>query len=226
MSIWFFLWFLLAVIIVGATVWSTIILIQQKRAWKSYAAKKGLGFKPNKFFEPAVMDGVMGDYTVSFFTAVEKNEDSRKDRQITVAQINANFPFIDGIGMGNAKMKPFLEALGTISPYPAKEEQWDKENLIYVENKKTADEFLTKDRLAILTQLLKFPKANVLILLDQNEGVFRLETSDPFHDEKKIDALVTKMIARIEKLRPSDEEFKKLSSMALVNNVEENKKSD
>lgn len=210
MSIWFFLWFLLAVIIVGATVWSTIILIQQKRAWKSYAAKKGLSFTPNKFFEPATLEGVMGDYTVALFTAVEKNEDSRKDRQITVAQINANYPFLDGIGMGNAKMKPFLDALDSIKPYDVKDSAWDKGNIIKVENKDTADKFLTKDRLKILNELLKFPKANVLILLDQNEGVFRLETSNPFQDEKKIDALVTKMIARIEKLRPSDEEFKNL----------------
>lgn len=203
MSIWFLLWFILAVIIIGATTWSTIILIQQKQAWKTYAKKNGFNFTPNKFFEPAILEGTIDDYMVSFFTAVEQQEDSRKNRQITVAQVNANYAFSDGIGVGSAKMMPFLEALETIKPYEFSSSAWKKDNHIYVENHKAAKEFLSEERLKILTELLNFPKANVLILMDQNEGVFRFETTNPFHDEKKIDAFVTKVIARIEKLRPS-----------------------
>lgn len=226
MSIWFLLWFVLAVIIIGATLWSTIILIQQKQAWKSYAAKKGFNFTPNKFFEPAVMEGTMGDYTVSFFTAVEQNEDSRKNRQITVAQINANFPFSSGIGAGSPKMLAFLQALETIKPYDVDSKVWQKKNHIYVEDQKTASSFLTEARLKIINDLLSFPKANVIILLDQNEGVFRFETSNPLHDQKKIEAFVTKVIARIEKLRPSEEEAKNIKPLSVVDKPTEDIKDN
>jgi hypothetical protein len=203
------LWFVLAVIIVGATTWSTIILIQQKHAWKSYAKKKGLNFTPNKFFEPAILEGTVGDYGVSLFTAVEQQEDSRKNRQITVAQINANFSFLGGIGLGTQKMKPFLEALETIKKCKPKSGKFDNSHEIRAESTDIADIFFTEERVKILNEILNFPKANVLILLDQNEGIFRFETSNPFHDEKKIDALVTKMIARIEKLKPTEDEKSK-----------------
>ena len=56
---WLFLWFILSVVILGTTVWSTIILVQQKQAWKEYAQKKGLVFTANKFLEPCSMEGVI-----------------------------------------------------------------------------------------------------------------------------------------------------------------------
>jgi hypothetical protein len=213
LSIWFLLWFVLAIIILGATVWSTIILMQQKKAWKAYAAKKGLVFTANKFFESPTLEGIIDGYNVSFFTALQQKEDSRKNRQISVMQINANCSFVDGIGAGTKEMLPFLQSLEAITPHDMKVRKWDKAHHIQSQNKSIIDAYLSEERVAILSGILKMPNADVLILLDKNEGVFRFETSNPFQDEKKIEVLVDKLIARIEKLKPSDEEVKTLSSM-------------
>lgn len=213
MSIWMLFWFLLAVIILGSTLWSTIILVQQKKAWKSFAEKKGLSFSPNKFFEPATMEGKIGDYAISFFTAVHQNEDSRKNRQVTVAQINTSFPFIDGIATGTKEMRPFLEALEVTKPYKVEKGVWDNSHLIRIQNEKAVTEFLTEERVNIINGLLNFPKADVVIILDHNEGIFRFETSNPFQYEEKIESFVTKVTARIDKLKPSEEEIEKLNKL-------------
>ncbi len=213
MSIWFLIWFLLAVIILGATTWSTIILIKQKQAWKSFAEKNGLSFNANKFFESPTMEGKIGEYSFSFFTAVQQNEDSRKDRQIIVAQINTSFPFFDGVAAGTEKMRPFIESLEVTKPYKVEKGNWDKAHLIRVQNESAMSKFLTEERVNILNELLKFPKADVVILLDRNEGVFRFETSNPLQYEDKIDSFAKKIMARIEKLKPTTEEIEELSKL-------------
>ena len=213
MSIWFLLWFVLAFIILGATLWSTIILIQQKKAWREYAAKKGLTFTPNKFFEPATIEGILGGCNISFFTATQQKEDSRKNRQLSVMQINVNTAFVDGIGAGTKEMLPFLQSLEALTVHDVKVGKWDKAHDIRSRNKKAVDAYLTEERTNILSSILKMPNADVLILLDSNEGVFRFETSNPMIEVKKIDALVSKLIARIEKLKPSVEELKKFEGL-------------
>jgi hypothetical protein len=213
LSIWFLLWFVLAFIILGATIWSTIILVQQKKAWKAYAAKKGLVYTANKFFEPATIEGLIDGYNISFFTATQQKEDSRKNRQLSVMQINANYGFVDGVGAGTKEMLPFLQSLEAITPHEVKIGKWDKAHYIRSKNVAAVDSYLTEERVSILSSILKMPNADVIVLLDGNEGVFRFETSNPMQDEKKIEAIVDKLIARIEKLKPSTEEIEKFSSL-------------
>lgn len=216
MSIWFLLWFILAFIILGATLWSTIILIQQKKAWKAYAAKKKLLYTGNKFFESPTIEGLIDGYNISFFSATQQKEDSRKNRQLSVMQINANYGFVDGIGLGTEEMLPFLQSLETITPHDMKDKKWDKTHHIRSKNIEAVNVYLSDERIAILNGILKMPNSDVLMLLDANEGVFRFETSNPFKDETQIEAVVDKLIARIEKLKPSEDEVKRFASLIPV----------
>lgn len=213
MSLWFLLWFVLSFILLGATFWSTVILIQQKKAWREYAAKKGLVFTPNKFFEPAGMEGVIDGYNVSFFTAVQQNPDVRKNRQLTVMQVNANDGFVDGIACGTSEMLPFLQTLTAISPHDVKVGKWENKYHIRSRNKKAVDAFLTEERVSTLGSILSMPNADILIILDANEGIFRFETPNPLQDAKQIDSVMNKLLARIKKLEPSAEEKKRYASL-------------
>ncbi len=213
MSIWFLLWFVLSVILLGATGWSTIILFQQKRAWQQYAKAKGLSFDKGTLFGPCQMEGVIGDYNLSFFTAVQQNEDTRKNRQLTVMQVTANIPFIDGIAMGTKEMFPFLKSLDAITLHDLQSNKWDKKNSIRSRNKKMVSAYLTEERIDILTQILNMPNADILIILDDEQGVFRFETSNPLKNVKQIDAVINKLIARIKKLQPNTEERNRLMSL-------------
>lgn len=213
MSLWFLLWFVLSFVLLGATFWSTIILIQQKKAWREYAAKKGLTFTPNKFFEPASLEGVIDGYNVSFFTATQQNPDARKNRQLTVMQVNANETFVDGIVCCTAEMLPFLQSLEAITPHDLKVGKWNKKNHINTRNKKAVDAYLTEERVSVLSGILSMPNADILILLDNNEGVFRFETPNPLKNATQIDSVINKLIIRIKKLEPSEEELKTFAAL-------------
>ncbi len=213
MSLWFLLWFVLSFVLLGATGWSTIILIQQKKAWREYAKKKDLIFTPNKFFEPASLEGVIDGYNVSFFTAVQQNPDSRKNRQLTVMQVNSNKPFVDGVVCCTAEMLPFLQSLDAITPHDLKVGKWNKKNHIRSRNKKAVDAYLTEERVAVLSSILGMPNSDILVLLDGNEGVFRFETPNPLQNAVQVDNVINKLIARIKKLEPSEEELKSFASL-------------
>lgn len=213
MSLWFLLWFVLSAILLGATFWSTIILIQQKKAWSEYAAKKGLTFTRGTFFAPATMEGVVDGINLSFFTATQMHEDTRKNRQLTVVQVNVNEPFVDGIGFGTKEMLPFLQSLDAITVHDVKVGKWNKAHHIMSRNKKAIDAYLTEERVSIISGILDMPNADVLILLDDKEGVFRIETPNPLQNAQQIDKLVSKLFARIKKLQPDAQEAQALAAM-------------
>lgn len=199
---WLFLWFILSVVILGTTMWSTIILVQQKQAWKEYAQKKGLVFTANKFLEPCSMEGVIDSiYQLSFFTATQVKEDSRKNRQITVMQVNVENAFTQPIAMGTTEMHLFIQSLEETKAFKIENESWSKDYLVRVNNSESAENYLTNERLKILDGILKMPNADILIVLNEKEGIFRFETSNPLKDAKQIDSIITKLIKRVEKLK-------------------------
>ena len=214
MSIWFLLWFVLSFILLGATCWSTIILIQQKKAWKDYATKKGLSFTPGEFFEPATVEGTLDGYNVSLFTATQQNQDARKNRQLTVLQVTVNEVFVDGIGCGTKEMLPFLQSLEAITPHEVKVGKWNKNNDIRSRNKKAVDAYLTEERVSILNGILSMPNADIVILFDDRESIFRFETTNPLTQVGQIDSVINKLIARIKKLKPDSTESKKLADLS------------
>jgi hypothetical protein len=206
LSIWFLLWFVLSFILLGATCWSTIILIQQKKAWSAYAAKKGLTFTRGTFFGPCSMEGVLDDYNLSFFTATQVHEDSRKNRELTVGQINIYKPFVDSIACGTAEVLPFLQSLEGMSRHNVKNGKWNTKFHIFSGNKDAVDAYLTEERIKVLTSILSMPNAHVIIVMDEDEAAFRFETSNPLKEEKQLEVIVDKLIAKIKKLEPTEEE--------------------
>jgi hypothetical protein len=214
LSIWFLLWLVLAFILLGSTAWSAIILFQQKKAWKAYAEKKGLSFTHGTTFGPCEMEGIVDGYTLSFFTAVQQKSDSRKNRQVTVFQVDSHKPFVDGIACGTKEMNAFLQSLEALSPHDVKSSKWNKTYMIRSRNKKAVDAFLTDERAAILSSILSMPNADVIILLNNEIGTFRFETSNPLTEVEKIDSLINKLITKLNKLVPSEEEAGRLAELA------------
>lgn len=215
MSIWIFLWLIVALIILGTTGWSLLILFQQKKAWKEYAAKHKLTYKPGTTFGPCEVEGHINGYMVSLFSATQQRPDTRKNRQVTVFQLNSDKSFVDGLGAGTKEMVTFLESLEAITPYNVKVGKWNKDYHIRARNKKTVDAFMTEERVKILNSILAMPKSDVLILLDDNQGTFRFETSNPMQDLTMIDNTINKLMKFVDKLVPSEAEAKKLEALTL-----------
>ncbi len=211
---WLFLWFIVAAIILGATAWSSLILYQQKQAWQSYAKKHGLVFIKRKFFEPSEMNGVINGYNVSFFTAEQQDIDERKNRLLTVIQINTNEAFVDGFACVSPNMQTFLGSLAAIKPHKLKVKGWNPKNFLSSRNKGRVDVFMTEERVKILTSMLSMKNADVLVLSDETEAVIRIETSNPLQQEAQIEKLVLKLLTCIKKLKVSDEERVAINAVA------------
>jgi len=213
---WFLLWFILSVIILGATAWSTLILIKQKQAWKAFAKKNNLQYRTRDFFAPCEMDGMVDGFEVSFFSAEQQNPDARKNRQRTVLQINDPTFFVDGLACGTPEVKTFIDMLDTLTIQDVSHTQFKKSNIIRSRHKKAVASFLTEERVKIINSLLAFPKSDNLILMDDQQGTFRFETSNPLTSDELIQGTLDKIFARIKKLRPSPEEqadFKRLRAL-------------
>ncbi len=70
---WILIWLLLSSVLIGATLWSLKILLAQKKAWEAYAKSKNFTYNAGTFMGPAEMNGVIGDYKLSFFTGERRH---------------------------------------------------------------------------------------------------------------------------------------------------------
>lgn len=217
MSIWWFLWFLLSVVILGTTIWSLVILFQQKKAWAEYAKRKGLAYTKGTFSSSSRVEGSFDGFNISLFAATQQKEDSRKNRQLSVIQIILSKPFVDSLGAGTAEMLPFFNSLDALSPHAIDNKKWNaKLNHLFSRNKEAVNLYLTDERVVVLNNILKLSNSDNFVLLTDEDGVFRFETSNPLTDVDKIDKLVSKLIANIKKLHPDDEERKKFKELYQV----------
>lgn len=212
---WLLLWFVLSAVLVGATLWSLQILMRQKKAWEEYAKKKNLTFNKGTFMGPAEINGMIGDYKLTFFTAERAGADVRTRRYVTAIEIDLMEGLVDGGALGTKEMLPYLRSLDMLHLYktdlPGLEEG---QNYMFVKNDAVIGAYLTKERMETFGQILKTKNADILILFNQKELVLRLETSDPMQDAEKMDKIVTRLLGLADKLRITPEERERCMAAA------------
>jgi hypothetical protein len=93
----------------------------------------------------------------------------------------------------------------------------------FTKNKQAVEQFLTPERLTILNNILKMKNSDNLILLEEEQGVFRFETSNPMTELETIDHLVSKLTASIKKLVPSEQELTSLQALYAEDDREKSK---
>ena len=214
MTIWWLLWAILSFILLGSTIWSLIILQQQKKAWAEFAKRKDLLFKKGKFSAPCEIEGTIEGMNIGLFSATQQKEDARKNRQLTVLQLKKPKGYVDALAAGTPEMLPFLNSLTLITPHPLEDKNWDKKNHhIYSRNKEVVSAYLTPERIALLNKILKVGNSDNIVVMEAEETVFRFETSNPLTELSKIEALVSKLVMAMKKLEPSEEEYQKLQAL-------------
>jgi hypothetical protein len=227
-ALWIFIWVIFSTIILGAAFWSLVIQFQQKKTWEAFAKKAGLKYMPGTFTGPCGVEGVLDGYDVSLFTAEQKNQDSRKNRKVTGLQVNANEGFVDAIATGTSEVRPFIKSLSGLSHHKMEGKKWPKDLTFFSRNKEAVDLFLTDERLDIIKKMLSIKNADVILLLDENEGGYRIETSNPLTDLAQLEKMVKATIARYKKLSVTKDEkaaFKRTAKdeVSVSKEVEETK---
>ncbi len=198
---WVFIWFVLSAIVIGASVWSLQILLRQKKAWEAYAKRRNMSFTKGTFMGPAEIAGVIDSYKINFFTAERQTLDARGKRFVSVIELQIAQGLFDGGVAGTKEMLVFMQSLSQLHPYPVKKEGWDADHTIFVRADASANAYFTAEKLDTFEQVLKTRNADVLIVFNDQELVVRMETADPMMDADKIDKIVSRQIALMDKMR-------------------------
>jgi len=211
--VWIFIWIIFSLIILGAFFWSLLIQLKQKKAWEAFANKFGLQFIKGTLAGPCAVEGNYDGYDISLFTAEQQNIDSRKNRKVTGLQINAQEGFVDALAAGSPDMRGFIKTLDGVARHKTQGDLgFNKSYILHSRNPSAVDLFLTPERVAVIEKMLGVSNANVILLMDENEGAYRIETSNPLSDLGQLEKMVKTTINRYKKLSVTPGEQKAFKS--------------
>lgn len=219
MSIWIFLWFILAIIILGATSWSTVILYRQKSAWERFARMHKMVYRRGKLMESPTVEGSIGQAIISIFSAQRQNEDERKSRMMSIMEITLPHGMIDGGAAGTSEMLPFMHTLDTLRPMEISGEHWKPDYVLMGRNQDALKHYFTPDRVDALAHILILKNADILVMFDGSQAVVRVETVDPMLHPAKLDKIIKRILADGEKLAISEGEVKRIQAEAKPDDV-------
>lgn len=195
MNIWLILWCVLAGGLVAFFVWTLLILTRQKAAWKVYAQKRKLRYKPGKLMESPEMEGVIGDHSVSLFSREYLSPDVRGVRKLTAIEVNLNsvMPIAGGVASGG--MVEVINDQNLKQKYAPDHEGWDKSYIAASSNRDVLAAYLNADRLDALIGLMAVEHAWMILIFKGDAMLLRLDTPVPLDSPNKVDALVKQMLA-------------------------------
>ncbi len=190
----FTIWFVISVILIGASIWSAMILIKQKQAWSAFARKHGLLYEKGRFLSSPSISGHIDTFRVAFFAAERQALDVRQRRMMNALEINLPKGLVDGGAIGTEEMVPFMNALTTLHPFVPASDQWDKSLKFYVRNEEAVKAWLTDERITHLVGMIGIKNSDNLLIFDDEQAVVRIETRDPLTDPEKMEKVVMRVI--------------------------------
>lgn len=209
---WIFLWIAASTFILGVFGWSLVILFQQKQAWSSFAKKHSLMYVPGKIIQAPAMKGVVYGHQVAFFPDVQATQDQRGQRFVTVLEFDVGQGMPTGALIATSNFATFASNLNFTQTLEIDFPGWDKARIIRTRDSSTLKNYLTRERLEFLHNIMSMKNATALYFFDEENAIVHIETSDPLRDEQRMEKIVQKITAALPRLKLTAEEsaqFKK-----------------
>lgn len=223
MNIWFVLWLLLAVSLLGFFAWTFLILMRQKSAWKIYAQKRKMRFRPGTLMNSPEMQGAIGDHTVSVFTSEHISPDIRGSRKLTAIEVSLSSTMPVSGAVASGGMVPLVKELGLKQELRPKYDAWNPAYIAACNNRHVLSSYLNDTRLEALCGLMK-DRMNWVIFVFRDEAMLlRVDTVDPLDNPKKLDDLIKAMlnVAKALELKPGEgKRLKSEMTKTISKNVE------
>jgi len=123
-TIWLFLWILLSLGLLGFTVWTLMILFQQKKTWRQFAKKNKLRYRNTAFMSSPQVNGMYKGYAVGIFTSEHETERGGTSRKLTAIEIemDSRMPIEGAIGSGG--MVRVVQSLGYSDEFKPDYDLW------------------------------------------------------------------------------------------------------
>ncbi len=201
---WLFLWLVFVLAMAGFFVWSYHATYEQKRAWKTYAAKFNLNYVPNKLMQPPTMSGDIKGRLVNFYPQIVENAQGQRSTQTVVEVFLNNVPdtlcVVASHGFGD-----FVQVLDLPEPFDVNHPKWPKNALARTfDNENPVAWFLNnEDRVNAISDLSKLPFA-VAFLCDGDQAFLAIRTPNTLGNPKRINQVVGKLFDIATKLESAD----------------------
>ncbi len=194
MTIWFFLWLLLSLVLLFFLGWNLLITFKQKKAWQAFAADRGLRYKSDAFMRSPRLDGVVNGYTIGMFAAEHVRDSSRTSRKLTAIeiQLSSEMPF-DG-AVASAGMIELVKAMDFKEEITPNSTHWDKKHVAITSYKAAMQAYLTDERVKALVGLMRMKNAWVILAFRNGVFLLRVDTPNALAESKVIDDVLAAMI--------------------------------
>lgn len=168
--------------------------MKQKKAWRVYAERRKLRYKAGRIMDAPSIDGVIGDYTVSFFGSEHMGADARSARKLTAIEVNLKSIMPVGGGIASGGMVPVMKELNFRQEFLPAHKDWDTSYVATGENGNVLGAYLNDERLAALCKLMQIKNSWVILIFKDEAMLLRIDLPDPLHNPKRLDDVVKMMV--------------------------------
>ena len=211
---WFFLWLVLSVFVMGFFLWSMAILQQQKKAWYFFAKKMGFTYKAGKYTDSPVVTGVVKHYKVTFFTDSLRANDIRGRRFVTTIEIEMGGGMPATSVLATKDFGDYLAPLRNTETYQPPG-PWDKSYIVKTKSKEALARYLTPERVKILSGIFSIKNSAGLFFFDSRDCILRIETPDPLRDAERMEKMARRLFTAVDGLALSAAEKRQFAVDAL-----------
>lgn len=156
------------------------------------------------------MKGLVYGHQVAFFPDVQATQDQRGQRFVTVLEFDVGQGMPTGAMISTANFATFASNLNFAQTLEIDYPGWDKTRIVRARDAAALKDYLTKDRLEFLHNIMTMKNATALYFFDEENAIVHIETSDPIRDEQRMEKIVQKITASLSKLKLTPDEVARL----------------
>lgn len=215
MNIWFFLWILFSVFVLGIFFWSIRTLLMQRRAWRTFATALNLTYQNgDRFLSSPSVNGSLGSYGFSLHTEQLRTDDMRGERFSMVVEFSLRRGLPTFGAVATKRLVPFLDTLDMPQSWRPEDAEWDESWVVRARNVTVAQTYLTPERRETIKKIFRMKALSVMFVFDRQDAVLRIETADPLIDSQKLEKIVRGLAAQLKVFEVSDAEMQALNVVA------------
>lgn len=194
MNIWIVIWAFFATFIMGITLWSFRILLQQKQAWGQFAKRHNLECASKAFMKSPVVSGAIRDYFITVMSVEEDDDDGRGRYFRSVIQFNLKNPMpVEGV-IASAWLRRAAGALKLPQEGASEMTAIGHGTIVSSQNSAKLSPYFTKERVQALSAMAAVKNAAMIFIFNEQEAFLRFETADALDDVTRLEKLVNKVI--------------------------------
>lgn len=209
-SIWFFLWLLISIGLLGFSVWTFIILMRQKKSWREFAKKHKLRYRNATLMSSPRLNGVYNGYTIGMFTGEHESERGGANRKLTAIEVELNSKMPISGAFASGGMVGIVQEMTYNNEFVPQQSGWDNEFIARGDNKHVLDEYFDDKRALKLTELMKRKNFWVIFIFKGEDTILRVDTPEPFDSLDKLTKTIDDMIEVAKVLELNKGEGKRL----------------